>query len=137
MTSTRRSWAAKVGLVGLWILIVLEALFMALAGWSKFANPGGWMSMFEGWGYPAWFALVIGAGELGLGILVLVPRLTAYASMGLFVIMGGALATVLAHPGGRMGPEPPLIHLVVLAVLIWARWGVRWRPNSVDSDERA
>ncbi len=83
--------------------------------------------MFEGWGYPGWFALVIGAGELGLAIVLLAPRFASYAATGLVGIMLGALGTVLLHPG-RMGPEPPLLHLTVLAIIIVARWQKRWRP---------
>ena len=128
--SRKEAVGRKLGMAALWIFTVLDAAFMALAGWSKFANPDVWTSMFEGWGYPPWFAFVIGAGELGLGIVMLVPRLASYAATGLIVIMLGALGTVLVHSGGRMGPEPPLIHLVLLTIILAARWKGRWRPRS-------
>lgn len=131
MTSTARTPRAKLGLALLWVVTVLETAGMGLAGASKFMNPGGWTSMFEGWGYPAWLAFVIGASELVGALLLLVPRLASYAAGLLIVIMIGALATVLMHPG-RMGPGTPLLHLVVLAIILVARRGSRWRPRSGD-----
>lgn len=119
--------AAKAKVVPIWILTVLDAAAMGLAGFSKFGNRELWASMFEGWGYPGWFAIVIGAGEIGLSILLLVPRLASYAATGLIVIMLGALGTVLLHPGGRMGPGAPTVHLIVLTVILISRWGNRLR----------
>ncbi len=133
MASTNRGVGRKVGIALLWMVTVLDAAFMALAGWSKFGNSDGWTSMFEGWGYPAWFAFVIGAGELGLAIVMLVPRFASYAATGLIAIMLGALGTVLLHSGGRMGPGPPLIHLALLAIILVARWKDRWRPQNMKS----
>ena len=135
MASSKRGAKQKLGIALLWMLTVLDAAFMALAGWSKFGNPDTWTGMFEGWGYPAWFSFVIGAGELGLAIVMLAPRFASYAATGLIVIMLGALGTVLVHSGGRMGPEPPLIHLALLTIILVSRWKDRWRPHDVE-DER-
>ena len=44
--------------------------------------------------------------------------------------MIGALGTVLLHPG-RMGPGVPIVHLVVLSILVAARWKVRWTARAV------
>ena len=93
--------------------------------------------MFEGWGYPGWFAFVIGGAELACALLLLAPRLASYAGSTLVVIMLGALSTVLLHPGGRMGPGIPLIHIAVLSVIIVARWRRRWTPRSRFTRENA
>lgn len=129
--STGDGPARKAATIGIWVLTVLDAAAMGVAGFSKFANPDGWMTMFEGWGYPPQFAFVIGACEMTLAAALLVPRLAAYAAIGLVVIMLGALVTVLAHPG-QMGPVPPVAHLVALAVILAARWPVRWRLSGRD-----
>ena len=132
MAGSKRSAKQKLGITALWIVTVLDAAFMALAGWSKFGNPDTWIGMFEGWGYPAWFSFVIGAGELGLAIVMLVPRFASYAATGLIVIMLGALGTVLVHSDGRMGPEPPLIHIALLTIILVGRWKIRWRPDNAE-----
>ena len=56
MSSTEKPVARRIGMVGLWILTVLEVLGMGAAGLSKFQGDG-WVLMFEGWGYAGWFAL--------------------------------------------------------------------------------
>ena len=132
MAPTKRSAKQKLGIGLLWMLTVVDAAFMTLAGWAKFGNPDAWTGMFEGWGYPAWFSFVIGAGELGLALVLLVPRFASYAATGLIVIMLGALGTVLVHSGGRMGPEPPLIHLVLLTIILVSRWKIRWHPRQAE-----
>lgn len=118
------SRAARLRTGGLWLLTVLEWLGMGAAGLSKFSGDG-WQRMFEGWGYSAWFALFIGAAELGLATLLLIPRLTSYAAVGLIVIMVGAIFTVLTNET-ELGPGIPTIHILVLTLLAWARWPRRW-----------
>lgn len=110
--------------IGLWVLTVLEFLGMGLAGLSKFQGDG-WLNMFEGWGYPAWFALFIGGAEVILATLLLVPRVASYAALGLIVIMMGAIFTVLTNES-QMGPGVATVHILVLTLLAWARWPRRW-----------
>jgi uncharacterized membrane protein YphA (DoxX/SURF4 family) len=131
MSSTAVLPARNSRIVGalVWVLTALEVAGMGVAGLSKFTNPALWTENFVGWGYPGGFAYVIGAAELGLALLLLVPRLTSWAAIGLAGIMLGALATVLMHPGGQMGPVPPLVHVGLLVLLASARWQRRWRPS--------
>ena len=119
-SGARRAWG-----VALWVLIVLDALMMGVAGWAKFGPAASWWAeQFAGWGYPSGFSRVTGGLELGLAVLMLVPRWASYAAIGLIVVMTGALGTVLMNPG-RLGPGAPLMHLAVLAVIVWGRWGRR------------
>ena len=127
MGSSERSVASKIGVAALWVLVVLELLGLGLAGLSKFVQDG-WANMFVDWGYARWFAFVIGAGELGGAVLLLIPRFTSYAASLLIVIMIGALWTVLTNET-RLGPGLPTIHIVVLSILLAARWKRRWRPG--------
>ena len=128
MQSSERSVGGRVGLVALWVITVLDAALMALAGSAKFTAAAWWSQAFVTFGYPAWFSYATGAAEVVLAVLLLIPRIAAYAAAGLIVIMLGALVSTLLHPG-RLGPVPPLMHIVVLSVILLARWKVRWRPS--------
>ena len=109
---------------GLWVVIVLEALLMGAAGFSKFSNPDFWLSSFVEWGYPAGLASVIGGVEMIGGVLLLVPRLAAYSAGVLVVVMLVATGTVLLHPG-TLGPGASLVNAAALVVVLVGRWGRR------------
>lgn len=128
MKWSERGGLMKVGIVLLWIVTVLEAAMMALAGSSKFTGSGPevWGGMFEGWGYPAWFALVIGGAEFLFALVLLVPRFASYAATVLIAIMIGALVTVLVHESS-LGPGAPIANIVALTIIGVPRWGDRWR----------
>ena len=124
----RPTWARRIGVAALWLLLVLEVLGMGMAGLSKFVQDG-WANMFEGWGYPRPFTYVIGAAELGGALLLLVPRLTAWMAPMLITIMLGAIYTVLTNET-RLGPGVPTIHIAVLSILAAWRWNSRWTPGA-------
>ena len=107
----------------LWLATILEALAMGLAGFSKFAG-GRWQGLFVGWGYPVWFSYVVGALEIGGALCLLVPGLAVRAALMLSLIMIGAAATLLTHPG-PMGWMTPVIHLGVLIGIAAARYKSR------------
>ena len=127
MTNTRTT-AAKAGVVLLWVVTVLEALLMAVAGSAKFTRPDTWSGMFVDWGYPLAFTWVIGAVELGFAVLLLVPRLAAWAGIVLIVVMLGALATVIVHDS-PLGVTGPIVHMVALGIVVAGRWRDRLRPR--------
>ena len=110
-----------------WLLSAFEALSMVGVGVAKFMNWTQWSGWFEGWGYGAWFTAVIGVAEILGGIGVLIPRLAAYAASGLVVVMAGAVFTTATKPN-ELGWQGATIHLVVLLVVLAARWRQRWRP---------
>ena len=110
----------------LWILTVFVALGIGAAGVTKFTGATQWRDSFTGWGYPAWFASVIGMAEVTGAIGLLIPRTTVYAAACLMAVMVGALGTLLVHPGGRMGwGATPLVYIVLLAVVVAIRWRER------------
>jgi len=130
MDESKKKLGMKVAIGLLWVLTVLETAAMGLAGFSKFGNPELWTGMFVGWGYPAAFAYVIGAGEMAGAIGVLIPRLATYAAGFLAVIMLGALVTVSVH-ADPLGITAPIMHLIVLAIIGTARRDRRWRRTPV------
>ena len=109
-----------------WIVSVVPALGIGLAGASKLAGANPWRALFLGWGYPAWCSTVVGIAEVAGAIGLLVPRLAAYAALALMGVMMGALVTLVTHPGGPMGwGATPLLYLVLLAIVAATRWRAR------------
>jgi putative oxidoreductase len=131
MGGTDKGWGMRVAIGLLWVLTVLEALGIGLAGFLKFATADTWTGMFAGWGYPAAFAYVIGCAEMAGAVGVLIPRFATYAAVFLTVIMLGALGTVIVHDD-PLGVTAPIIHLIALAIIGIARRDRRWRPSAAD-----
>ena len=101
-----------------WVLATLLAIGFLLAAAGKLTGAAA--PMFEGWGYPAWFATVIGVLELAGAVALLVPRATRCAIYGLSVIMLGATYTHLVNDEGGQVVRP----LLFLA-LLWSVWWLR------------
>ena len=98
-----------------WILIVVLAALFVGAGLGKLT--GAATPMFASWGYPAWFALLIGIAELAGAIGLLIPKTTRWAVIGLAGVMLGAVYTHAAAGEGAQVLRP-LIFLGALAT-IW------------------
>jgi putative oxidoreductase len=108
----------------LWILTIVLAVGIGIAGATKLVGPR-WNSLFLGWGYAAWFRVLVGIIEVAGAICLLVPRLAAYAAVGLTAVMCGALVTLVRHPGGRLGwGQTPLVYAVLLVTIVAMRWVV-------------
>ena len=135
MSSTERGTGRKVAIGLVWFLTVVEFLGMGLAGMSKFQGEV-WPTMFEGWGYPASFALVIGATELGSALLLLAPKLASYSAALLIAVMLGALWTVMSPSNQtELGPGIVALNIAALTIILLARWNVRWQPGGPDPRE--
>ncbi len=132
MTWSERTISLKIAIVMLWIVTVLVAALMALAGLAKFTRPEVWTGMFEDWGYPAWFSFVIGGAELVGALLLTLPRLATYAATVLTIIMAGALATVIIN-SSSLGVGAPIANIVLLSMIGAVRWRSRWtREGPID-----
>ena len=127
MTWSERTTSLKIAIVMLWIVTVLVAATMALAGQAKFTRPEVWTGMFEEWGYPVGFSLVIGGAEFVGALLLIVPRFATYAATGLSIIMAGALVTVIMN-SSSLGVGAPIAYIVLLSVIGAVRWRSRWTP---------
>ena len=100
------------------MLAVLVALAFTASAATKLTGVA--TPMFTHWGYPAWFATLIGILELTGAVGLLIPRITRYAILGLTVIMFGAAYTHLANHEGIQVLRP-----VIFLAVLWAIWGLR------------
>jgi len=101
-----------------WVLIGLVAVGFLLAALGKLTGAAA--PMFEGWGYPSWFATLIGVLELAGAIGLLVPKTTRYAVFGLTLLMLGAAYTHVSNGEASQLARPGLF-LVVMWVGLWLR----------------
>lgn len=102
-----------------WVLQVLLALLFVAASAGKLTSNPQVVEMFESWGYPAGFMLLIGVLELAGAVGLLIPRTAGYAAMGLIGLMIGAALTHLLNNEGMQVLRPiafmvPLIAIVLL-----------------------
>lgn len=111
---------AKVLTIISWVLAILLALGFVAAAAGKLT--GAATETFAHWGYPAWFATLVGVLELAGAIGLLIPRTTRYAVLGLSMIMLGAAYTHLVNNEAAQLVRP----LIFLAAL-WVVWLLRRR----------
>ncbi|MEW6590520.1 MAG: DoxX family protein [Pseudomonadota bacterium] len=96
---------------------ILAALFIASGG-AKLASLPLEVEAFARWGYAPVFMYVIGVLEVAGAVGLLIPRLSALASLCLAGIMVGAVATHAIHA------EWPMLGLAlaILAAAAWRSW---------------
>jgi uncharacterized membrane protein YphA (DoxX/SURF4 family) len=104
----------------LWVLQVLLALLFAAASLGKLTSHPQTVEMFENWGFPAAFMLIIGALELAGAIGLLIPRLAGHAAMGLLGVMIGAASTHVAS-GEGLQVLRPIVFMVPLVAIVLSR----------------
>jgi uncharacterized membrane protein YphA (DoxX/SURF4 family) len=106
----------------LFIVALLFGLMFINSGLNKFFNympmpddmPEGMMKMFMGLMAIPWLLPLIGVAEIVGGILFIIPKYRALASLIIFpVIVGITLTHVTVAPSGLP------IALVLFAILIW------------------
>ena len=106
--------------IALWTISVLLALLFVRTGLQKMLGLGGWPGRFAAWGYAPWFVVLVGVGEIGGAVMLLIPSLATPGAAGLSVIMLGAVATHLRY-GEHARVVVPLILLTLLMLVAWAR----------------
>ncbi len=80
-----------------------------------------WTTAFATFGYPPLMAYFVGGAEVLGVVLLLVPRFSSYAAIGLGVIMVGALHAMLTFPN-ELGWYAPVMHLGALTLIGTVRW---------------
>lgn len=132
--------SAKTRNIAFWTLTSVLALFFLLSGYGKLSNgeaSGGlrFDEQFVAWGYPAWFALVVGAAEVAGAVGLFVPRLRFYAAGGLIGLMLGAVGTHLVNLEAIAAPIP-LALAGMVAVLAWMSRPA-WAQQHLEAAEHA
>ena len=113
---------AKGKTIVLWIVSVLLSAAFLLAGGPKLLFLDKVKPMFVQYGYPAWFAGLIGSCEVLGAIGLLIPRLAALAATGLSIIMIGATYTHVSHHEYTHAITPAVL-LVLLIAVAYVRFG--------------
>jgi uncharacterized membrane protein YphA (DoxX/SURF4 family) len=109
-----------------WTLSVLLAAMFLLSGSGKLANAATsygntWDEQFVAWGYPAWFRLVVGAGEVLGAIALLVPRVRFIGAAVLTGLMLGAVPTHLLNGEGFAATVPLVLGVLTFTVAALTR----------------
>lgn len=91
-------------------------LVMLAMGASKLLTPETARAEFVHWGYPAWFARVVGITELVGAMLVLWPGMRFFGAILLAGVLLGAVVTHLRVP--EVGFLPLAVPLLALASLV-------------------
>jgi len=116
----------KVRTVLLWILNVLAAVALVAIGAGKFFNPF-WLKAFPRWGYSDGFRMLIGVLEIAGGVFLAIPATALYAAVLIDAILIGAFATLVLN---HERPFPPVLWLVVVSTVGFARRRRAWRPSA-------
>ncbi|SRR6266481_6376725 len=111
--------------IALWTISILLGAMFVFTGLAKLMQLDNAKVMFVHYGYPPWFAVLIGISEVLGGIGLLVPRLAAIAAIGISIIMAGATYTHFTHQQYGYGLIP--IVLILLLIMV-AR--MRFKENS-------
>ena len=113
-----------------WVLIVPVALLFGLAGLPKLGGAAG--EMFMNWGYPAWFALVIGALESVGAVGLLLPKTMRWGVYLMTVIMIGAAITHLIN-GEGLAVLRPTLFAGAMWLAFYLRSAAKQAPGETDN----
>lgn len=109
-----------------WVVAVPVALLFGLTGLAKLGGAAG--QMFIDWGYPAWFAYVIGAVEAFGALLLLIPQTMRGGVYLLTVVMVGAALTHIINAEGLAVLRP--------TIFAAAMWGALYLRSSAGEAMR-
>lgn len=117
--------------IAVMVLTVLPALILLFAGGSKLAGTEMSKEQFDGWDYAQALRPVVGAIEVVLAVLLLVPatRLLGSVLMALWIL--GAAATHVQAEEWAMIPVPIVVGGLAL-VAAWLMWDARRPWKSMD-----
>lgn len=121
MTIPRRVRLGAAGLLGVYFTYLYVRM-----GWGKFDEEAWWATAFAGWGYPAWFRVLVGVVEVVAGATLIIPWLASYGAIALCVVMLGAWWTLaLEHRWGDVAWVTA--YALGLAWIACEWWGLRLR----------
>ena len=124
------------------ILKYVMGLFYVGAGVMHFVNPDFYLKIMPP--YLPWHRFLVdlsGVCEIGLGVLVMVPRTTRLAAWGIIALLLAVFpANIFAYQHQELIPNfSPTAHLVRLPLqgvaILWAWWYTRPEQRAVASIE--
>jgi uncharacterized membrane protein YphA (DoxX/SURF4 family) len=133
MTLSRLSRVTRLG--ASWLLGAWFTHLYVTMGWAKFDPASFWTALFEHWGFPPSFRLLIGAIEVTAGAALLVPWGTTYGAVALILVMIGAAGSLATDARWH----DVLTVTMYAAGLAWIAWEwrtmrFRWRGNPGTPD---
>jgi uncharacterized membrane protein YphA (DoxX/SURF4 family) len=115
---------------GLCWFMTLGTLFFAPMKFypgSAFGFPP-YTEKFVSWGYPEWFAYVVGGTELLIGILLLFPRRRFLgAALYVFLLIGAVTTHIVNHDRFIPDSISSVIHLSLAFIVALATWPPSWK----------
>jgi uncharacterized membrane protein len=118
------------------------AIFMVAGGTMHFVKPAFYMKIMPPY-LPLHLELVYLSGvcEIGLGLLLLVRRLTRFAAWGIIALLIAVFpANIYVYQHQDVLPAPPLLHLLRLPLqvlfILWAYWYTRSSDETNNLDRR-
>jgi len=111
--------------ISAWVTAIILFLLFVSAGYPKISPNQSMINRFLNWGYSQEFAQFIGGFELLGGILLLVPRASLYASLGLLLLMFGAVYT---HVSTDIGSP---WFAIITAILLTTNTFLWYKRNSL------
>jgi uncharacterized membrane protein YphA (DoxX/SURF4 family) len=114
---------------GLCWFIAIEFFLFAPFKFSPVGVPGNpsYFVKFVHWGYPAWFSVVIGAGEIFAAVLLTLPRRRFLGAVMLVAIMTGAVTTHIVDHDTLANSIAAPIELVLATIAALTQWPADWR----------
>jgi uncharacterized membrane protein len=106
----------------------LLALFMVGAGTLHFIRPNSYLKIMPPYSpWPLELVYLSGFFEIGLGVLLLVPRFSRLAAWGIIALLIAVFpANIYLYQHQEIMPGPPLLHLLRLPLqavfILWAFW---------------
>ncbi len=103
----------KRNLIISWVLRILVTLGFLAASLGKITSNIAVIKMFEDWGFPDGFYLIIGIFELLFAVMLLIPKTLKIALIGLSLLMVGAMITHLIND-----PMSNIIRPIIFLILM-------------------
>lgn len=109
--------------VSKWVLVIILGLLFISSGFPKIIPGESMIERFSNWGYAKTFAQMIGIIELLGGVLLVIPRVSIYASLMLLFVMLGAIYTHISTGIGSPWFAVITAALLVLTIYLSKREG--------------
>ena len=119
----------------------LLAIFMIGAGTMHFVNPEFFLRIMPPYlPLHAELVMISGAGEILLGVLLLVPKFSHMAAWGIIALLIAVFpANIYLYQNQDLMPAPPHVHLLRLPMqgllILWAYWHTKAATHDAASSE--